>query len=203
MAFPFKMKAQFMMVHRIRTALLALMAASSLAASATAQDTKPAADADKLFAPIAGVLRDPRCLNCHPVDDRPRQTDERRIHQMNVVRGPDNLGFVNMRCNACHRDENNDDTGVPGAPNWHLAPLSMGWQGLDDGALCNALLDTNRNGGKSLDEIVKHLRDDPLVLWGWAPGKGRKPVHMPHPEFMTHVEAWQSAGAPCPAAQSK
>lgn len=190
-------------MHTIRSGLVGLLAAVAFASSASAQDSKPAADAAQLFAPIAGVLRDPRCLNCHPVDDRPRQTDERRIHQMNVVRGPDNLGFVNMRCTACHRDENNNETGVPGAPNWHLAPLSMGWQGLDDGALCSALLDTNKNGGKSLEEIVKHLRDDPLVLWGWAPGKDRKPVHMPHPEFMTHVEAWQSAGAPCPPTPAK
>lgn len=184
----------------IRAGLLPLLLAAALPSPLHAQEAKQPAAAGQLFAPIAAVLRDPRCLNCHPVDDRPRQTDDRRIHQMNVVRGPDNLGFVNMRCTACHRDENNDATGVPGAPNWHLAPLSMGWQGLDDGALCSALLDTNKNGGKSLEEIVKHLRDDPLVLWGWAPGKGRKSVHMPHPEFMTHVEAWQSAGAPCPSA---
>jgi hypothetical protein len=26
---------------------------------------------------------------------------------------------------------------------------------------------------------------------------------MPHPEFMTHVEAWQSAGAPCPPTPAK
>lgn len=185
---------------QIRAGLLPLLLATALPAPLHAQEAKQTAAADQLFAPVAAVLRDPRCLNCHPVDDRPRQTDDRRIHQMNVVRGPDNLGFVNMRCTACHRDANNDATGVPGAPNWHLAPLSMGWQGLDDGALCKALLDTNKNGGKSLEEIVKHLREDPLVLWGWAPGKGRKPVHIPHPEFMTHVEAWQSAGAPCPSA---
>ncbi len=151
------------------------------------------------FSPIASVLRDPRCMNCHPVDDRPRQGDDRHIHQMNVVRGADNFGFTNMRCNACHRDSNNPHSIVPGAPNWHLAPLSMGWQGLDDAALCSALLDTNKNGGKSLGEIVEHLRADPLVLWGWAPGKDRKPVAMPHGEFMKHVEAWQQAGAPCPS----
>lgn len=187
-------------ITSVRHCLLLLVLATVLPAPLQAQNAKETPGADQLFAPIASVLRDPRCLNCHPVDDRPRQSDERRIHQMNVVRGPDNLGFVNMRCTACHRDSNNDATGVPGAPNWHLAPLSMGWQGLDDGALCSALLDTSKNGGKSLEEIVKHLRDDPLVLWGWAAGKGRNPVHMPHPEFIAHVEAWQNAGAPCPPA---
>lgn len=163
----------------------------------------PAADADgALFAPIVKVLREPRCMNCHPVDDRPRQGDDRHVHQMNVQRGEDNLGFVNLRCTACHRDENNPHAIVPGAPNWHLAPLSMGWQGLDDAAICSALLDTAKNGGKTLDQIVEHLRSDPLVLWGWAPGKGRNPVSTPHAEFMTQVEAWQKAGAPCPASQS-
>lgn len=153
-----------------------------------------------LFAPIAKVLRDPRCLNCHPVDDRPRQGDDRHVHQMNIVRGVDNMGFVNARCTACHRDENNEHTGVPGAPNWHLAPLSMGWQGLDDAALCTTLLDKEKNGGKDVAALVEHMRSDELVLWGWKPGGARKPVVTPHAQFVEELEAWQAAGAPCPAA---
>src|SRR5260221_7019795 len=83
----------------------------------------------ELFTPIAKVLRDPRCLNCHPVGDRPRQGDDRHFHLQNVTRGLDDMGFVNLRCAACHRDENNAYSGLPGAPNWHLAPLSMVWEG--------------------------------------------------------------------------
>lgn len=162
---------------------------------ARAEAATPGAD---LFAPVAAVLRHPRCLNCHPRDDRPRQTDDRRIHLQNVVRGVDGMGFVNARCNACHRDENNPQSAVPGAPNWHLAPLSMGWQGLDDAALCTTLKDEKSNGGKAVPALVEHMENDALVLWGWAPGGDRTPVTPAHPQFMAQLKAWASAGAPCP-----
>ncbi|MGQ0457168.1 MAG: hypothetical protein ACT4OU_08900 [Hyphomicrobium sp.] len=156
-----------------------------------------------LFFPIAAVLREPRCMNCHPRGDRPRQGDDAHVHLQNVVRGPDNLGFTNARCTACHRDENNAYSGVPGAPNWHLAPLSMGWEGLDDNALCTTLKDTKANGGKDVAALVEHMTTDKLVLWGWAPGGKRKPVATPHAEFVTQLQAWAAAGAPCPAKASK
>lgn len=152
-----------------------------------------------LFAPIATVLNHPRCMNCHPRDERPRQGDDRHKHLQNIVRGEDNMGFVNGRCNACHRDENNHYSGVPGAPSWHLAPLSMGWQGLNDADLCAALKDESKNGGKSVAALVTHMKDDKLVLWGWQPGGTRAPVSTPHPEFMVQLKAWAAAGAPCPA----
>lgn len=163
---------------------------------AKAEAAEPAADP---FAPIAAVLRHPRCMNCHPRDDRPRQGDDQHPHLQNIVRGPDNMGFVNARCNACHRDENNAHTAVPGAPNWTLAPLSMGWTGLNDADLCTALKDETRNGGKTIAELVRHMSHDKLVLWGWAPGGTRTPVSTPHPEFVKQLKAWEAAGAPCPA----
>lgn len=168
---------------------------------AAAQVVTPAAAAasgDDLFRPVAEVLRHPRCMNCHPRGDRPRQTDSRHPHLQNIVRGVDGMGFVNARCNACHRDENNRESGVPGAPNWHLAPLSMGWEGLDDAALCTTLKDEKANGGKDIAALVAHMEKDALVLWGWAPGGDRTPVSPPHPEFMTKLKAWAGAGAPCP-----
>ncbi len=158
-----------------------------------------AAEGGDLFAPVAEVLRHPRCMNCHPVDDRPRQGDDRHPHLQNVVRGPDNLGFVNMRCTSCHREENNQDTGVPGAPTWHLAPLSMGWQGLNDRQLCTALKDEKSNGGKSIAALVEHMEKDKLVLWGWDPGGDRAPVPVPHMKFVSQLKAWATANAPCPS----
>ena len=158
-----------------------------------------AAPAD-LFAPVAAVLRHPRCMNCHPRDDRPRQGDDRHKHLQNIVRGPDDLGFVNARCPACHRDENNQHSGVPGAPTWHLAPLSMGWQGLGDTELCTTLVDKSKNGGKDIAALVEHMEKDKLVLWGWDPGGDRAPVSIPHPEFVTQLKAWAAAGAPCASA---
>ncbi len=158
-----------------------------------------AAPTGDLFVPIAEVLRHPRCMNCHPRDDRPRQGDDRHPHLQNVVRGPDNLGFVNMRCSSCHREENNPFGGTPGAPKWHLAPLSMGWQGLGDGELCAALKDKTRNGDRSVAALVEHMEKDGLVLWGWEPGGDRQPVSTPHAVFVTQLKAWAAADAPCPA----
>ncbi len=172
------------------------MAADEKTSAEKAPTDKP--DTAGLFQPVAAVLRHPRCMNCHPRDDRPRQSDDRHIHLQNVVRGVDNMGFVNARCNACHRDENSEFSGVPGAPTWHLAPLSMGWQGLNDGDLCKALIDKSKNGDKSIAQLVEHMEKDPLVLWGWKPGGDRAPVSTPHPEFMTQLKTWASAGAPCP-----
>lgn len=152
-----------------------------------------------LFTPIAKVLRDPRCMNCHPVGNRPRQGDDRHFHLQNVTRGADDMGFVNLRCPACHRDENNAYSRVPGAPNWHLAPLSMGWEGLNDAQLCTVLKDQSKNGGRDVAALVEHMSSDKLVLWGWNPGGARKPVSTPHNEFVDQLHAWQTAGAPCPA----
>jgi hypothetical protein len=151
-----------------------------------------------LFAPIAEVLNHPRCMNCHPRDDRPRQGEDRHVHLQNVVRGPDDLGFVNMRCTSCHRDENNLASGLPGAPTWHLAPLSMGWQGLNNADLCTALKDEKRNGGRTVAALIEHMDKDKLVLWGWDPGGTRAPVTTPHATFVTQLKAWAAANAPCP-----
>lgn len=151
-----------------------------------------------LFSPIAAVLRDPRCMNCHPRDERPRQGNDRHAHQQNVVRGEDGLGFVNMRCTSCHREENNLNSGVPGAPAWHLAPLSMGWQGLSDADLCTTLKDEKRNGGRNVAALVEHMDTDKLVLWGWQPGGKRDPVATPHATFVAQLKAWAAAAAPCP-----
>jgi len=202
-------KASLMLSKAIRFLLpaavcgLAFGAAAlfSVAVPVAVAETQPVESATAngaLFKPIADVLRHPRCMNCHPRDDRPRQGDDRHPHLQNIVRGEDNLGFVNARCTACHRDENNAYSGVPGAPSWHLAPASMGWQGLADAELCTTLKDESKNGGKDVAALVKHMEDDKLVLWGWAPGAKRQPVSTPHAQFVSQLKAWESAGAPCP-----
>jgi hypothetical protein len=45
-----------------------------------------------LFEEAGKVLQHPRCVNCHPATDRPRQTDSRRLHLPLVVRGADGHG---------------------------------------------------------------------------------------------------------------
>jgi len=171
--------------------------------SRAAQDERDAEAARsrgiEAFTTVARVLRHPRCLNCHPTGDRPRIGDERELHAMNVQRGPEGHGVPGLRCAACHQPENQDLAGVPGAPHWHLAPLSMGWEGLDDHELAKSLVDRSKNGDRSLTDLRGHMARDPLVLWGWDPGVGRSKPPVSHGDFLEALDAWIESGAPAPA----
>lgn len=157
----------------------------------------------QLYLQMHRVLSHPRCLNCHPKGDSPRQGAFERLHMPAITRGPQGRGPGAMQCSSCHQERNNSASGVPGAPNWHLAPLSMGWEGLAPGTLCRALLDRKRNGNRSVEATVQHLTTDELVAWAWKPGTGpdgkpREPVPVPREEFIKLVHAWASLGAACP-----
>lgn len=179
-------------------ALIFIVTAGIVAGRSAAQSDDMAAGL-AAFDRVVMVLQAPRCLNCHPRSDRPRQSDDRHIHLMNVQRGGDGRGAAAMRCSTCHQQHNNDAAGIPGAPNWHLAPRPMGWQGLSKGALCRTLLDRRKNGGRSVDDLIKHMTTDKLVLWAWSPGPGRALPPLAADEFKSALEAWAQAGAPCPA----
>jgi mono/diheme cytochrome c family protein len=128
------------------------------------------------FKQIAQVMRSPRCMNCHTITEFPLQGDAARRHDQGVTRGEDGKGTAPMQCAACHRDTNSPDGYVPGAPEWHLAPVSMSWErarGNKD--LCEGLLDKTRNGNREAKGIVIHMVNDALVQWAWAPGRGRTP----------------------------
>ena len=146
---------------------------------------------------IAPVLQHPRCQNCHTFTEFPRQGNERRRHAQMVLRGKDNHGHEALPCKTCHQNENNADGFVPGSPDWHLAPLSMGWEGLTPGGVCRVMLDVRKNGGKSLQATVKHLTEDSLVQWAWKPGRRDHPP-VPQSEFHEAVREWAALGAPCP-----
>lgn len=150
-----------------------------------------------LFAPIYEVLTHPRCLNCHTATEFPRQGDERRRHDQLVVRGEDNHGAPTLQCSACHQDRNVADDEVPGAPHWALAPLSMAWEGLNERELCVALKDLDKNGNRDLDDLLHHMSEDALVLWGWSPGKNRSRPPYEHAEFIRLLTLWVNAGGPC------
>ena len=81
------------------------------------------------FLEATRVLLHPRCINCHPAGDSPLQGDFGFVHEPPVARGPENRGVAGMRCDGCHQEDNVSLARVPGAPNWHLAPLSMAWVG--------------------------------------------------------------------------
>ena len=179
-------------------ALIALAAMASATADKTSAQSRDAAAGLAAFDRIASVLQGPRCLNCHPRGDRPRQGDDRHVHLMNVQRGTDDKGMAVMRCTMCHQQHNNDLAGIPGAPGRRLPPSSMGWQGLDKGQLCRTLVDRRETGGRSPDDLVKHMTTHHLVLWAWSPGSGRTLPALSMDEFKSALEAWAKAGAPCP-----
>ena len=62
-----------------------------------------AARSAAIFTELGKVLTHPRCLNCHPAGDRPRQGDMSRLHQPPVERGADGLGLPALRCPICHQ----------------------------------------------------------------------------------------------------
>ena len=82
---------------------------------ATIGDEKERAIA--LFNEAGKVILNPRCVNCHPAGDRPRQGDDGHPHQPLVVRGMGGFGAIGMHCATCHGPENFDPGRVP-APRW-------------------------------------------------------------------------------------
>jgi hypothetical protein len=178
---------------------IAAWAAVALGAPSVSAQTDAAKreESERAFARIAEVLRHPRCMNCHPVGDFPRQTDDRHRHRMLVARGPDDRGTPAMRCTTCHQTVNTADGQVPGAPHWHLAPRSMGWEGLSDGELCRAVKDPKRNGGRSVPSLVQHMTSDALVQWAWNPGPRSVPA-LSQSDFHQAVRQWAASGAACP-----
>ena len=159
----------------------------------------PRARSIALFEEAAKVLTHPRCANCHPSSDRPLQTDNMRPHQPLVVRGADGHGAPGMACSTCHGNANYDPARVPGHPQWHLAPLSMAWEGRSIGQICEQIKDPARNGGRDMAALLHHMAEDSLVGWGWSPGAGRTPAPGTQADFGAHLRAWADAGAHCPA----
>jgi hypothetical protein len=151
-----------------------------------------------LFGELGKVLTHPRCVNCHPAGDHPRQGDQARLHQPPVERGADGHGLSAMRCSICHQQANFDPARVPGHPEWHLAPREMAWEGKSLGEICAQIKDRERNGGRSLEELVHHIGTDTLVGWAWAPGAGRRPAPGTQKQAGALVEAWVQTGAVCP-----
>jgi mono/diheme cytochrome c family protein len=157
---------------------------------------------------VFSVLTSPRCINCHTATNYPQQGDDRHRHFANVIRGPEGKGVPGLNCVSCHPSENADSTGVPGGHNWHLAPLSMRWQGLNDqplssAAVCRAVTDRSKNHGLDGTGLLKHHEGEPLVLWAWNSGRRpdgatRTPPPLTHADFVAATRRWVVAGTPCP-----
>ena len=170
----------------------------------TATPVEPSAEGLAAWGDLFKVFSHPRCINCHTPDEYPRWSgphygDLPKNHGMNVKRGSDGFGNTGLRCQTCHAESNSAKLhGPPGAPHWHLAPQSMVWWGKSTSEICAQIKDPARNGDRSLQDIADHIRKDPLVAWGWNPGKGREPAPGSAEETFTKINLWIAEGAPCP-----
>lgn len=157
-----------------------------------------------LYGEAAKVLTHPRCANCHPPDDKPRQGPLAKVHNPPMIRGADDHGPAGQRCSTCHGKDNFALGGdaiqsIPGNPKWALAPVKMAWLGKTPGEICRQIKDPARNGGKTLEQLFDHMANDELVAWGWDPGKGRAPAPGDQKTFGGLIRAWIDTGAACPA----
>jgi hypothetical protein len=151
-----------------------------------------------LFTELGKVLTHPRCVNCHPAGDRPRQGEEGRLHQPPVERGADGHGLPAMRCPICHGQANFEPGRMPGHPEWHLAPREMAWEGKTLAEICVQIKDPKRNGNRSPADLIDHIGSDTLVGWAWSPGFGRRPAPGTQQQAGALVSAWVETGAACP-----
>ena len=190
----------------MRTPAIAIAATAALALSACGPKVSPEqrSRAVAAFATVQKVFQHPRCQNCHIPGDQPLQFDAGLPHAMGVVRGPEGKGAAGLPCSTCHGEANlpasYGPNAPPGAPHWQLPPPEhkMAWIGLPAPQLCAMIQDKKQNGDRDFAALLKHVAEDKLVLWGWAPGGNRAPVSVPHPEFVAAFKTWADAGGPCP-----
>jgi hypothetical protein len=155
----------------------------------------------KAFVQVAKVLQSPRCMNCHPVGDRPLQTDQSKPHAQNISR----LSIASgLACTTCHQDRNSESLGIaggpPGAPKWGLPPAEtpMVFQGRTVAALCAQIKDPEQNGHRTLAQLLDHVAHDPLVGWGWNPGGKRTLPPLTRAQTVAAMTTWVDSGGACP-----
>lgn len=183
----------------VLSALIAGTVASESPERAGAAEPIRTTDFDQMMS----VLTHRRCVNCHPNDGVPRQGEDSHPHYFDMARGKAGRGFDATQCGTCHQAENNPYSGVPGAPEWSLAPHSMRWDGLSRVEIAKSMLDPARNGGRSPEDVMHHLTEHELVLWAWEPGvdargKPREKPPVSKADYIAAVKRWFAAGSPIP-----
>ena len=181
-------------------------------------EVKNDADARAAFLEAYKVFMHPRCVNCHPVGDAPLQGNDSRPHTFfRLRRGADGQGVFAVKCGNCHQAQNQPGLHMPpgapfplkdgvedqahrGEPRWRMPPAvrPMVFEKRTPGQLCRQLLDQRENGGLTPEQLVHHVNNDPLVLWGWNPGEGRTTPAVSHTEFVRKVREWVDKGYACP-----
>ncbi len=171
----------------------------------TAKTQAPAshheAESRAAFLAAYPVFMHPRCMNCHPKGDQPLQGEDSHIHLQNVQRGPDGKGLFAMKCANCHQLKNLPGENMPpGHPEWHLpaANTRMVFEGKTPAELARQLKDPKQNGGKTLDQILRHVAEDSLVATAWNPAAGRTKPPMTQEEAGRKLREWVEKGAAIP-----
>ena len=144
---------------------------------------------------IAAVMTYPRCLNCHNGGDSPTQGDDRHLHVPSVNRQTD--------CTQCHGLTNGTTPGSPpGAFGWRLPPAQFAFVNKSAEQLCRQIKDPGQNGGRSLEELRDHVRNDTIIRWAWNPGPGRTKPPYSWESFAYNNDGifvtWVRIGAACP-----
>ena len=152
------------------------------------------------FNKMMDVLTHQRCVNCHPSDNVPKQAEDRHPHKFGISRA--NIAGATT-CKTCHQSSNNLYSGVPGAPDWALAPHAMRWEGLTRVEIAQSMMDPTRNGNRTAEDIMHHLTEHELVLWAWEPGVDSEgnPRELPpvsKEEYIAAVKEWIELGAVIP-----
>lgn len=156
------------------------------------------------FDKMMQVLMHQRCINCHPAGDVPIKGENSHVtRSLGISGGEKGHGLKSINCQACHTDENNDFSGVPGAPHWALAPKNMAWEGKTRVEIATQMMDPKQNGGRTHAEIMEHLTEHELVLWAWDPGVdaegvAREVPPVPKDDYIAAVKEWIENGAIIP-----
>ncbi len=153
------------------------------------------------FNAVADVFTHPRCKNCHAAGEGPTQGDEGRPHDMKVVRGATGRGAGGTRCNNCHQLTNGvGEKAAPGSPDWRMPPpeTPMIFANKTPKEICNQIKDPAQNGNRTLEDLIRHVKEDPRIQWSWNPGSKRTPAPRTHQEFIDKITEWINQGAACP-----
>ncbi|WP_245455078.1 hypothetical protein [Mesorhizobium sp. M9A.F.Ca.ET.002.03.1.2] len=102
-----------------------------------------------------------------------------RAFMPSMSSGADGSGFGDPRlpCATCHFSSNSNALhGPPSAENWRLTLGETAWLGKSSAKIWVQIKDPVRDGGRSLQHVALHVRNDRLVGWGWAPRSDRGPA---------------------------
>jgi hypothetical protein len=123
---------------------------------------------------------------------------------MNIRAGESRIGAETLPCRTCHVTTLNgpEKTAPHAAPQvttaWRLAPTEADWFGRSSAFICAQLRDPDRNGGRTVAELIDHLEHDVILHWAWSPGGGREPAPYDLQSHIADLRAWGEAGQPCP-----